>query len=344
MSSIDLVNAPKTAHPVQLRNVVRQFGEQRVIDGLDLDIAPGEFVALLGASGSGKTTLLRSLAGLDSIDSGQLRVPKARAAVFQEPRLMPWKRAWKNVILGLRIPNARARAVQALTEVGLAHRLEAYPATLSGGEAQRVALARGLVREPKLLLLDEPFAALDALTRIRMHRLIIDLWRKHTPAVLLVTHDVDEAILLADRVIVLANGKIAEQLSIDLPRARDTGQEGFQEIRAAAEPAGGGSGGARAASNRQRAPAFECPAVRPWLSCSLVEGLQPGVVVAPMTCGTDLSITLSEVSDIVVCFNCSASFCMKDEMALSSHPGKSSTGLLKKLIDESLERNETCVI
>eukprot|EP01132_Coremiostelium_polycephalum_P019155 gene19156-22794_t len=140
--------------PVQLRNVVRQFGQQRVIDGLDLDIAPGEFVALLGASGSGKTTLLRSLAGLDSIDSGQLRVPKARAAVFQEPRLMPWKRAWKNVILGLRVPDAKARAVQALTEVGLAHRLEAYP----------------------------------------MHRLIIELWRKHTPAVLLVTHDVDEAI------------------------------------------------------------------------------------------------------------------------------------------------------
>lgn len=231
MSTIAAKNLQSEA-PVQLRNVVRQFGQQRVIDGLDLDIAPGEFVALLGASGSGKTTLLRSLAGLDSIDSGHLLVPKARAAVFQEPRLMPWKRAWKNVILGLHTPDAKARAVQALTEVGLAHRLEAYPATLSGGEAQRVALARGLVREPKLLLLDEPFAALDALTRIRMHRLIIELWRKHNPAVLLVTHDVDEAILLADRVIVLANGKIAEQLSIDLPRARDTGQEGFQEIRA----------------------------------------------------------------------------------------------------------------
>lgn len=231
MSTIAAKNLQSEA-PVQLRNVVRQFGQQRVIDGLDLDIAPGEFVALLGASGSGKTTLLRSLAGLDSIDSGHLLVPKARAAVFQEPRLMPWKRAWKNVILGLHTPDAKARAVQALTEVGLAHRLEAYPATLSGGEAQRVALARGLVREPKLLLLDEPFAALDALTRIRMHRLIIELWRKHNPAVLLVTHDVDEAILLAYRVIVLANGKIAEQLSIDLPRARDTGQEGFQEIRA----------------------------------------------------------------------------------------------------------------
>lgn len=231
MAITDLHDSSTTA-PVQLHNLVRQFGSQRVLDGLDLSIAPGEFVALLGASGSGKTTLLRALAGLDSIDSGRLRVPKARAAVFQEPRLMPWKRAWKNVVLGLHVDNAKARAIDALTEVGLAHRVNAYPATLSGGEAQRVALARGLVREPELLLLDEPFAALDALTRIRMHELIIELWRKHNPAVLLVTHDVDEAILLADRVIVLAEGRIAEQLHIDLPRARHTGQPGFQALRA----------------------------------------------------------------------------------------------------------------
>jgi sulfonate transport system ATP-binding protein len=220
------------AAPVQLRNVVRQFGQQKVIDELNLDIAPGEFVALLGASGSGKTTLLRALAGLDAIDSGQLRVPLARAAVFQEPRLMPWKSAWKNVVLGLDISNPHARALEALAEVGLSHRVNAYPTTLSGGEAQRVALARGLVREPKLLLLDEPFAALDALTRIRMHQLIIELWRKHTPAVLLVTHDVDEAILLADRVIVLEQGKIADEVRIDLPRQRSTAQTGFQAIRA----------------------------------------------------------------------------------------------------------------
>lgn len=240
MSAIDVLDPVTTrpaAHPavpaaVQLRNVVRQFGEQRVIDNLQLDIGAGEFVALLGASGSGKTTLLRSLAGLDSIEGGELRVPKARAAVFQEPRLMPWKRAWKNVVLGLRSDDAKVRAEAALTEVGLSHRINAFPATLSGGEAQRVALARALVREPKLLLLDEPFAALDALTRIRMHQLIIDLWRKHTPAVLLVTHDVDEAILLADRVIVLAHGKIADEIHVDLPRQRDSSQPGFQAIRA----------------------------------------------------------------------------------------------------------------
>ena len=224
--------SPALPAAVQLRNVVRQFGDQLVIDNLHLDIGSGEFVALLGASGSGKTTLLRSLAGLDSIEGGELRVPRARAAVFQEPRLMPWKRAWKNVMLGVRSADARARAEAALTEIGLAHRIDAFPATLSGGEAQRVALARALVREPQLLLLDEPFAALDALTRIRMHQLIIDLWRKHTPAVLLVTHDVDEAILLADRVIVLAHGKIADQIPIDLPRQRDSSQPGFQAIRA----------------------------------------------------------------------------------------------------------------
>jgi len=216
---------------VRLQRIVRQFGGNRVIDNLDLDIAPGEFVALLGASGSGKTTLLRALAGLDKIDGGHLEVPEARAAVFQEPRLMPWKRTWKNVTLGLRASDARQRAIQALTEVGLAHRLEAYPGTLSGGEAQRVALARGLVREPELLLLDEPFAALDALTRIRMHRLIIDLWQTHKPAVLLVTHDVDEAILLADRIIVLKEGRIAKEIRVALSRPRDNGQPGFNAIR-----------------------------------------------------------------------------------------------------------------
>ena len=146
---------------VECRRITRRFAGQAVLDGLDLDIAPGEFVALLGSSGSGKTTLLRTLAGLEPIDQGQLQVPSAMAAVFQEPRLMPWKRVWRNVALGVRGAGARERAEAALEEVGLAHRLNAWPGTLSGGEAQRVALARALVREPHLLLLDEPFAALD---------------------------------------------------------------------------------------------------------------------------------------------------------------------------------------
>jgi sulfonate transport system ATP-binding protein len=143
---------------------------------------------------------------------------------------MPWKRVWRNVALGLGGGDIRARAEAALGEVGLSHRIEAWPATLSGGEAQRAALARALVREPKLLLLDEPFAALDALTRIRMHDLVLKLWRAHDPAVLLVTHDVDEAITLADRVLVLEKGRIAAEEVIGLSRPRAVDGE-FQALR-----------------------------------------------------------------------------------------------------------------
>ena len=141
--------------------------------------------------------------------------------MFQEPRLLPWRRVWQNVAIGLTGPNPRARADAALSEVALAHRLNAWPATLSGGEAQRAALARALVREPRLLLLDEPFAALDALTRLRMQALVIDLWRAHAPTTLLVTHDVDEAIVLADRALVLDGGRIAADVTIDIPRGDD---------------------------------------------------------------------------------------------------------------------------
>ncbi len=210
--------APPTAPAVSIRGLGQTFGATAVLNGLDLDIAPGEFVALLGRSGSGKTTLLRALAGLSPVSSGQIRVPDTRTIVFQEPRLMPWKKVWQNVALGLRGRDARARATKALHEVDLEHRLDAWPATLSGGEAQRVALARALMREPQLLLLDEPFAALDALTRIRMHDLISELWSAHRPSVLLVTHDVDEALLLADRALVLADGRIRAELPIAEPQ------------------------------------------------------------------------------------------------------------------------------
>jgi sulfonate transport system ATP-binding protein len=183
---------------VDTRRLVRQFGEHPALNGLDLTIRRGEFVALLGKSGSGKTTLLRLLAGLDAPDSGELLVPQSRTVVFQEPRLVNSKRVWQNVTLGLERSSAtRAAAIGALDEVGLASHANAWPATLSGGEAQRVALARALVREPQLLLLDEPFAALDALTRLKMQQLIADLCARHGPAVLLVTHDVEEALLLA---------------------------------------------------------------------------------------------------------------------------------------------------
>ena len=222
---------------VRVRGLTRAFDGRTVLDRLDLDLAPGSFTALLGRSGSGKTTLLRTLAGLDPAPEGVAVVPRPAAVVFQEPRLLPWAPVWQNVVLGLDAhaggrANGRALAEAALQEVGLPRHAAAWPLTLSGGEAQRVALARALVRAPRLLLLDEPFAALDALTRIRMHALVLDLWRVHRPAVLLVTHDVDEAVLLADRVLVLDGGRIALDRDVDLPRPR-TASAGRDRLRRA---------------------------------------------------------------------------------------------------------------
>ncbi len=217
---IPLAPAPNREPVVRLRGFSRSFGATRVLTELDLAIVPGEFVALLGRSGSGKTTLLRTLAGLDDPQGQDVQVPASRATVFQDARLLPWKRLWQNVALGLRAGAQRHHAEQALREVGLDHRLDAWPLTLSGGEAQRAALARALVRKPELLLLDEPFAALDALTRIRMHALVLALWRAHRPAVLLVTHDVDEAMALADRILVLDKGRIAAEERITAARGQ----------------------------------------------------------------------------------------------------------------------------
>jgi sulfonate transport system ATP-binding protein len=204
---------------VRIRNLVRRFTLKGVLNGVDLDIERGEFVALLGRSGSGKSTLLRALADLDreATGSGELVVPDKISVVFQDARLLPWKRVLDNVLLGLEGRDVRARGLRALAEVELAGREESWPYELSGGEQQRVALARSLVREPELLLADEPFGALDALTRIRMHVLLRKLSEAHKPAVLLVTHDVQEAIELADRVVVLDDGKIAADLAVDLP-------------------------------------------------------------------------------------------------------------------------------
>jgi sulfonate transport system ATP-binding protein len=214
-------SGPELSSAVELRDVRRVFSGRAVLDGIDLTIHASEFVAVLGPSGTGKTTLLRLLSGLDRPDGGVVRVPRARSMVFQEPRLVLAKRVWQNVVLGRTDGIARREAVAALEEVGLATHVDAWPRTLSGGEAQRVALARALVREPKLLLLDEPFAALDALTRLRMHSLVDQLWQRHHPAVVLVTHDVDEAIVLADRVLVLSGGKVNLDLPIGIAKPRD---------------------------------------------------------------------------------------------------------------------------
>jgi sulfonate transport system ATP-binding protein len=234
-----------TVEPVvRVRNVRRTFAGRTVLGGIDLDLQPGEFVALLGPSGCGKSTFLRALAALDPLSTGELAVPERRSMVFQEPRLLPWKRVWKNVTLGMSgsPQSVRDKAHQALAEVGLAQRAEAWPLTLSGGEAQRVALARALVRDPQLLLLDEPFGALDALTRIRMHGLLAQLWQRHRPAVLLVTHDVDEAILLSDRALVLSGAGvgtpgapdgnvIVADIAIDVPAPRRRRDPRFAELR-----------------------------------------------------------------------------------------------------------------
>ena len=216
---------------VRVCGLTRVFDGRVVLDQLQLDLAPGSFTALLGRSGSGKTTLLRTLAGLDPAPDALVQVPRPTAVVFQEPRLLPWVPVWQNVALGLKGADARQRASDALDEVGLGRQRDAWPLTLSGGEAQRVALARALVRAPQLLLLDEPFAALDALTRIRMHGLVLELWRAHGPAVLLVTHDVDEAVTLADRVLVLEHGRIAVDVPVDLPRPRDPSHPGRVQLR-----------------------------------------------------------------------------------------------------------------
>jgi sulfonate transport system ATP-binding protein len=216
---------------VRVSGLTRRFDGPPVLDSLDLDIAPGEFVALLGRSGSGKTTLLRTLSGLDPVTEGDAVVPREQAVVFQESRLLPWKRVWENVALGLSGPDPRGRAVQALQEVGLGHRLDAWPLTLSGGEAQRAGIARALVRSPQFLMLDEPFAALDALTRLRMQGMVATLWQKHRCAVLLVTHDVDEALLLADRAVVLDRGRIRTELPVALPRPRRHEDPEFGRLR-----------------------------------------------------------------------------------------------------------------
>jgi sulfonate transport system ATP-binding protein len=211
----------------------RSPGARAVLAGIDLEIHRGEFIALLGRSGSGKSTLLRAIAGLDDgvSGSGELTVSAHQAVVFQDARLLPWARVLDNVILGLDGANARDRGRAALAEVGLAGREHAWPVELSGGEQQRVALARSLAREPDLLLADEPFGALDALTRIRMHDLLRELCDRHRPAVLLVTHDVDEAIVLADRVLVLESGRIAVDRAIDLPAPRSHRDPRFLEHR-----------------------------------------------------------------------------------------------------------------
>lgn len=201
-----------------LHHIRKSFGDRLVLDDIDLALAPGECVAIVGRSGCGKSTLLRAIAGLESLDSGAIDGNAALRMMFQEARLLPWKTVLDNVRLGL--AGDVAPALSALQAVGLADRAGDWPAALSGGQKQRVALARALVHQPPLLLLDEPLGALDALTRIEMQRLIASLWLARGFTAVLVTHDVQEALALADRVLVIEQGRIALDVPVDLPRPR----------------------------------------------------------------------------------------------------------------------------
>jgi sulfonate transport system ATP-binding protein len=197
----------------------------------------GQFIAIVGRSGCGKSTLLRLVAGLETASEGTITINDKLSTglsedtriMFQDARLLPWKRVIDNVALGLP-PERRTDALKVLEQVGLADRANDWPARLSGGQRQRVSLARALVHNPRLLLLDEPLGALDALTRIEMHRLIEDLWRASGFTALLVTHDVQEAVALADRVILIEDGHIALDEVIDLPRPRSQGDAVFAAL------------------------------------------------------------------------------------------------------------------
>jgi sulfonate transport system ATP-binding protein len=215
-----------------IRGLHKSFGDHEVIRGIDLYIPAGQFVAIVGKSGCGKSTLLRLIAGLESIDAGTINFgtetrPEDVRVMFQEPRLLPWARVLANVEVGLgrdrKSADARARAEQALTEVGLAEKRDQWPAVLSGGQKQRVALARALVSHPRLLAFDEPLGALDALTRISMQQLLERVWRDQGFTAILVTHDVSEAIALADRVLLIEGGRIAQDIHVDISRPRRRG-------------------------------------------------------------------------------------------------------------------------
>ncbi len=215
----------------RLVELTKIYGDRAVLQDISLDIQAGELIALLGKSGSGKTTILRILSGLEQPTHGNATIAVPHSVVFQEPRLVPNKRVWKNVVLGRRGARWRAHAITLLEEVGLARHVDAWPGLLSGGEAQRVGVARALSTAPKLLLLDEPFAALDALTRLEVQTLTLRLKAEHGFAALLVTHDVDEAIALADRVIVLSEGRIIVDEQIRAPHPRRRATEEFAAVR-----------------------------------------------------------------------------------------------------------------
>lgn len=230
---------------LEIDGVGKQFSNGYIaIDRVDLTLEPGEIVSLVGTSGCGKSTLLRIIAGLEypslgkvSIDGEVISKPHPKVStIFQEPRLMPWLTVRQNVAFGLsRLPVTERDVLttDAIARVGLCKFADALPRQLSGGMAQRVAIARALVTRPSILLLDEPFSALDAFTRLKQQDHLLDLWQENRPTLLLVTHDVEEAVLLSDRIIVLqCPGRIYREFRLDLPRPRSRTSLEFQRWNA----------------------------------------------------------------------------------------------------------------
>lgn len=220
---------------VLTRDLVKKYGDRIVLNGINLEAAPGEFISIVGKSGCGKSTLLRLIAGLELYDNGEISIKgnklhglnnEARI-MFQDGRLLPWKTVLDNLGLGLS-GDWKQKALEALKNVGLEERYKDWPSKLSGGQKQRVALARALMHEPDILLLDEPLGALDALTRLEMQDLIEEIWKNQQFTSILVTHDVEEAVAIADRVILIEHGKIVMDRIIDLPRPRQRAQRAFQ--------------------------------------------------------------------------------------------------------------------
>lgn len=219
----------------------KRHGARTVLRDISFSVKPGEIVALLGASGCGKSTLLRAIAGLDTKFVGDIRHEAGNTGfVFQEPRLMPWLTVADNV--GFPLGHAKGkhpRVRQLLDEVGLSHALDYFPKQLSGGMAQRAAIARALVAEPDLLLLDEPFSALDVLTRGRLHRLVRDLVQHYRIGAVFVTHDPDEALSLAARVLVMAGepGSLKAEIEVPVPLTHEARLALHEQILAALGPA-----------------------------------------------------------------------------------------------------------
>ncbi|HVZ88688.1 MAG TPA: ABC transporter ATP-binding protein [Polyangia bacterium] len=247
------------AFRLRLDDVSRRIGGRAILEGVRLEARPGELIAVVGKSGCGKTTLLRLIAGLDRPSTGEIRLGERGGVrmVFQEPRLLPWRRVIDNVLLGQ--PKGAAHledGLDVLARVGLSGRAHDWPAVLSGGERQRVALARALVSRPGLLLLDEPLGALDAFTRVEMQTLLENIWSERGFTAVLVTHDVQEAVALADRVITLAAGRVASSVEIDLPRPRDRFHTAF--TARVAEVLDHLAAGHRAAGPRPAAPTLKC--------------------------------------------------------------------------------------